>query len=478
MALPKTLWPCSLADQLIVLLLAALIVAQLVTAAIFVDEQRLALRDAERDRVLSRTASIVRLIEETPPALHGRVLSAAETPRYRFAVAPDPAIGADFAPGRFEARLAGLLDRRLGDGRVARVRIDTAEGFFADRDRWLPPAIGGRMMHDDDDEDRHHPPRAPVRRNLTVAVALADGRWLNVETALPPAPPSVAWPPLLSALLMAFAILVIVAATVRRLTRPLRALADAADRLGRGEGVPPLPATGPVELRRATEAFNAMQERLGRFVSDRTRLLAAISHDLRTPITSLRLRAEFIDDAENRAKVLETLDEMARMAEATLAFARDDAAAEETRPVDLAALLQSLADDMADLGHDVVFAEAPACPYRCRPLALKRALRNLIENAVRYGAHARIALAATADGPRIAIEDDGPGIDAARLDDVFEPFVRLEGSRSRDTGGVGLGLAIARSIVRAHGGELTLANRAARDGVPAGLTATVALPAA
>ncbi|MEK9662234.1 MAG: ATP-binding protein, partial [Alphaproteobacteria bacterium] len=226
-----------------------------------------------------------------------------------------------------------------------------------------------------------------------------------------------------------------------------------------------------------TEAFNAMQERLSRFIGDRTRLLAAISHDLRTPITSLRLRAEFIDDEETRAKVLETLDEMARMAEATLAFARDDAAAEETRPVDLAALLQSLADDLADLGHDVTCAEAPALAYRCRPVALKRALRNLIENAVRYGDRARISLAATPEGPRIAIEDDGPGIDPAALERVFEPFVRLEESRSRETGGVGLGLAIARSIVRAHGGELSLVNRSDAAGKVAGLTATVALPA-
>jgi signal transduction histidine kinase len=475
MARRRSFWPRSLAGQLIVLLLAALLIAQLVTAAIFVDERRLALREAERDRVLTRTASIVRLIEETPPSLHGRILAAAATPRYRFAVAPQPVVGADDEVGRLEARLVLLLGRRLGDGRPARVRIDTVEGFFSDHERWHPPVIGTGRDDDEDGERRHH---RFVRRNLTVSVALAGGGWLNVETTLPPAPPAVAWAPLLSALLMAIAILVIVGMTVRRLTRPLRALADAADRLGRGEAIPPLPASGPLELRRTTEAFNAMQDRLSRFVGDRTRLLAAISHDLRTPITSLRLRAEFIDDAETRDKVLETLDEMARMAEATLAFARDEATQEETRPVDLSALLQSLADDMADLGHDVTFAETPAPAYPCRPLTLKRALRNLIENAVRYGGRARLALAVTPAGPRITVDDDGPGIDEARLADVFEPFVRLEASRSRETGGVGLGLSIARSIVRAHGGELTLANRPARDGAPSGLTATVALPAA
>ena len=471
------LWPRSLAGQLIVLLLGALIVAQLVTLAILIDEQRLALRDAERDRVLTRTASIVRLIEETPPALHARILAAAGTPQFRFTIAATPLVDADARVGRLEARLTRLLERRFGDGRSVRVRLDAADGFFADRDRWRPPKLGQHDEHDDHGDERERTRRPPPRQ-LAVAVPLAEGGWLNVESTLPPALPSIAWLPLLSTLLMALAILAIVALTVRRLTRPLRALADAAERFGRGETLPPLPPAGPIEVRRTTDAFNAMQERLGRFIADRTRLLAAISHDLRTPITSLRLRAEFIDDPETRKKIVETLDEMARMTEATLAFARDDAATEPTRPVDLSALLQSLADDLADLGQDVVFADAPSLPYPCRPVALKRALRNLIENAVRYGGCARIALAATPDGPRLTIEDDGPGIDPARLADVFEPFVRLETSRSRDTGGVGLGLAIARSIVQAHGGDLTLVNRTGAGGAIAGLTATVALPAA
>lgn len=484
------LWPRSLAGQLIVLLLGALIIAQLITAAILIDEQRLALRDAERGRILARTASVVRLIEDTPPALHGRILAAAGSPLFRFAIAQSPTVEISDPPDRIEALLSQRLRRQLGDDRPAHVRIAASGHAFADRDRWQAPRIG---RHDDDhhddhdgdddgdddaDNDTHEHRRPPPLRHLTASVTLAGGSWLNVESALPPVPPSIAWMPLLSTLLMALAILVIVALTVRRLTRPLRALADAAERFGRGETVPPLTVAGPIEVRRTTAAFNAMQERLGRFIADRTRLLAAISHDLRTPITSLRLRAEFIDDEETRTKVLETLDEMARMVEATLAFARDDAAAEPTRPVDLAALLQSLTDDLADLGQAVTFADAPAQPYPCRPVALKRALRNLVENAVRYGGGARIALAATADGPRITIDDDGPGIDPAHAEQVFEPFVRLETSRSRDTGGVGLGLAIARSIVRAHGGELTLANRAAADGGTAGLTATVTLPAA
>jgi len=202
-------------------------------------------------------------------------------------------------------------------------------------------------------------------------------------------------------------------------------------------------------------------------------MLAAIGHDLRTPITSLKPRAELPDDEEARTKMLATLDDMERMSEATLAFAREDAAAEPARTVDLDALIGSLTDDLAEMGKDVTFAEGKRIAYSCRPTALRRALGNLVDNAVRYGERARVALEATPAGPVITIDDDGPGIPAAQIAEVFKPFVRLERSRSRDTGGSGLGLSIARSIVLSHGGELTLANR---DG--GGLRATVRLPAA
>ena len=214
-----------------------------------------------------------------------------------------------------------------------------------------------------------------------------------------------------------------------------------------------------------------MQERLGRFIADRTRMLAAIGHDLRTPITSLKLRAELLDDEETRGKMLATLDDMQRMTEATLAFARDDAAAEPVRSVDLEALVASIVDDLADMGKDVTFTASGRVAYPCRSTALRRAITNLIDNATEYGVRARVALADTPSGPTISVEDDGPGIPADKMEEAFKPFVRLEGSRSRETGGAGLGLSIARSIVLAHGGELTLANRP-----EGGLRADIRLP--
>jgi len=300
---------------------------------------------------------------------------------------------------------------------------------------------------------------------------LPDGQWLNVATGFPAPRTGWAWPSVVSMTLTAFAILLVVALTVRRITRPLKALSNASEKLGRGEDVAPLAETGPAELQRTTAAFNAMRERLTRFVRDRTVMLAAISHDLRTPLTSLRLHAELVEEGETRTKLLAILEEIQRMTEATLAFAREEAAREETRPVDLSALVDSLCDDLAELGMEVTFAEAGRAPLSCRPVSLKRALRNMIENAVAYGHRARVALEESAGEFAIVIDDDGPGIPEEDRERVFGPFVRLEESRSRETGGIGIGMAIARSIVRAHGGDITLENRA-----EGGLRATVRLP--
>jgi signal transduction histidine kinase len=263
---------------------------------------------------------------------------------------------------------------------------------------------------------------------------------------------------------------------VARLMRPVRLLAEAADRLGRDVNAPPLPEGGPSEVATAARAFNVMAGRIRRFVADRTQMLAAIGHDLRTPITRLRLRAEFMDDDEQRRKMLSDLDEMEQMIAATLAFARDDAAAEPASPIDLAALCRTVADEAADarpeLAEAISFDGPERLTVRARPIALKRAIANLVSNALAYGGAARLTLSARDGGTvRLAVEDDGPGIPEAELEGVFAPFKRLEASRNRETGGTGLGLTIARNILRAHGGDVVLANRPG-----GGLRAVASLP--
>ncbi len=209
-----------------------------------------------------------------------------------------------------------------------------------------------------------------------------------------------------------------------------------------------------------------MAERIRRFVRDRTFLLTAIGHDLRTPITRLKLRAEWMEDEEQQRKMLADLDELEAMVAATLAFGRDDANAEPPTPLDLAELLRTVLDEAADAHPDVAEQIGFSGPLhqvvRARAVAIKRALTNLVVNAVKYGESAQVSLLPPQDGVvTVLVEDDGPGIPVAELDRVFEPFHRLEPSRNRETGGTGLGLPIARNILRGHGGDVVLSNRAA-----------------
>ncbi len=470
----KRLLPKSLSGQLIALLLAGLFLTQLVAFLIFADERRQAISGALQFGLVERTAAVVRLIEDRPPERRDRMLRAASSRRVQFWVTPESVLE-DSGRGWRTRWITDNFKQVLPDYASNSVRVQFLGERHYDRLRHRSrddehEDYDDREDYDEDDDDgwrgghRHD-------RSLAISLRLPDGDWLNVVTRLRPRAVRWAWPSILSMVLMAGVILVVVILMLRRITRPLTALSLAAERLGRGESVDPLPETGPREIRQSTAAFNQMQERLSRFIRDRTTLLAAISHDLRTPITSLRLRAELVDDPETREKLLDTLEEMQRMTEATLAFAREEASEEATRPVDLAALVESLCADFADMGKPVTFSGAGKTPYACRPTGLKRALRNLIENAFTYGERAGVSLESAPEGHRIRIEDDGPGIPEAEIEKVFAPFVRLEESRSRETGGIGLGLAIARSIVRAHGGELTLEN--SPEG---GLRASVFLP--
>jgi signal transduction histidine kinase len=238
----------------------------------------------------------------------------------------------------------------------------------------------------------------------------------------------------------------------------------------------PLPETGPVEIVTAAAAFNTMAARVRRFVEERTFLLTAIGHDLRTPITRLKLRAEYMEDEEQRTKMLADLDEMEAMVAATLAFGRDATASEPVVRLDLASLLRTILDDAADgdpdHADDLRYAGPQHLAIHARPLALKRALANLVGNALKYGDAARVTLHPPVKGmARIDIEDDGPGIPPEEMERVFEPFHRLETSRNRETGGSGLGLSITRNILRAHGGDILLTNLPER-----GLRVSVTLP--
>jgi signal transduction histidine kinase len=306
---------------------------------------------------------------------------------------------------------------------------------------------------------------------FTVLARLEDGTWGRFTLEEPRRSPR--WPTRVvqNLLVMLVVVAVLSFVVVRWVTRPLKGLAEAAEELGRNIDRPPLPVTGPQEVRRAARAFNTMQERLVRYVRTRTSILAAMSHDLKTPITRLRLRAELLEDSVLRDKFLRDLDEMQRLVGTTLDYMRGLDDREPVSPIDVDALLEALRADAEELGHPVTVEGSVSTPFPGKPLGLRRILQNLLDNALNYARDVQIQVEDRPDSLVIVIRDRGPGIPAELLDKVFEPFHRVEASRNPGTGGTGLGLSIARNLAQAMGGEVTLSNRP--DG---GLEARVGLP--
>jgi signal transduction histidine kinase len=261
------------------------------------------------------------------------------------------------------------------------------------------------------------------------------------------------------------------AIATRRLVRPIKEFTEAILRFGVNPQTPALLESGPTELRDVTRAFNTMQAQIQKFVAYRTMMLAAISHDLRTPLTRIRLRGELIDDEIHQAKLFKDVDEMKTMVDGALAFFRGDADGEATTTFDLAGVLQTIANDYADQGIEVGYVGPPHAEYCGRPFGLKRAFTNLVENAVKYATPPEIQLCCQEKAVTIAFRDQGPGIPQDALARVFAPFFRVDRSRNRATGGVGLGLTSAQAIVSGHGGDITLCNQPG-----GGLEALVTLP--
>jgi signal transduction histidine kinase len=361
-----------------------------------------------------------------------------------------------------------LLERYLGEGRSVAVRVTGAPaGVAAAGARSDFKGFEGHGARMGMKGGRHA--GAPGALSFIAQVALRDGTPVTFDARQPAQAASWPYRLLASVSLLLVAVIVVSLIAVRWATRPLNALADAADELGANINRPPMPEEGPVEVVRAAHAFNTMQSRLAGYLRERTRVFAAMSHDLKTPVTRLRLRAELLDDPRLREKFTGDLAEMESMVQATLDFLRGLESGEPVQAVDLMALLESLQSDLAETGGHVTLEGGAISPYRGRPQALKRCLANLLDNAVRYGTAARVAVNDNADRLEIRIRDEGPGIPEPELEKVAEPFYRVEGSRSRETGGTGLGLTIAKSIAEAHGGRLALRNHP-EGGLEAALT--------
>lgn len=462
--------PRSLFARLVLVLLVGLAIAQGLSLAIHAHERGLLITRTSGMQAAQRIADIVKVLEPLAAAERRKMVAVLSAPPLLITLdtAPRASVGSTENQARAE-RFAALVKRHAGGDWPVSVTVTESPS-------WQP----GARMHGPDGS-RMHAPWMPGEAgpysyggpgiSFVARVQLTDGQTVTFDSRQPVV--AAEWPYrlLASLAILVVAVVVLSLVAVRWATRPLNALADAAEELGKNINRAPLSETGPAEVERAAKAFNTMQARLTGYVRDRTRILAAMSHDLKTPITRLRLRAELIDDEIMRAKIVKDLEEMEAMVSGTLDFMRGMENGEPPQPVDMDALAHSLQADLQETGGEITIEGAALGPYKGRPQALRRCLGNLIENAVKYGIRARLVIDDGAQRLVIRVQDDGPGIPESELERVFEPFHRLEASRNRETGGTGLGLSIARSIAQIHGGTVQLANRPA-----GGLEATLTLP--
>jgi len=469
--------PQTMLGRTLLILIGGILLVQALGGVFYYRDWKNFRENAEHSRLIERMATYVQWMNTATP-LQREFLLRTNRPKGMRAWQSKKSVLKDEANWfGVEAFIRSGLAEELGGIDPMRIRVED------DEHPPFPPAgfRKYRKKHDDDDDDdddhdRDHDrdevddkrkhwrkmmgryERNDFNASLTVSVLLDDGTWLNMRIPFArPTPPNFV-PFAMPLLFLSLLVTLIAYVIMRRANKPLARMAQAAETLGRDVNAPPMSEDGPREVRDAARAFNEMQTRLRRFVQDRTHMLAAISHDLRTPITRMRLRAEFVEDDQQREKMLADLDEMEAMIKATMSFARDDVANEAVSAIDLAALVESLCEDMRETGGDVRYSGMDELSFKGRPVALKRAVSNLIGNALKYAGACQVTLNVEDDHIILTVRDDGPGIPESELDEVFRPFRRVEGSRNKETGGVGLGLAVVRSVAHAHGGTAELMN--------------------
>lgn len=473
-------WINTLRGQFVSVVALAVILSSVTVIAILEIARQGELRRVRSEAISERVAASFELIAELAPAQREAAANAMTSNFYSYEFLPaDPLAG--HVMSEEENTMALSVRSAQENETLAPVTVrfppDTdvrrrggRDGDRRRRDRDDDDDDDNRRSRDRDDDDGE---RLRLRfrddDHIEISQAVGPAGWLSVRFEAPEDEPF-ALDMLLAALLAAILTSAAAAWLAGRVSRPISALAEAADEVARGQKPHHLEPHGPDDLRRATEAFNTMAERVARMLETHRQLLSAVGHDLRTPLAAIRITSEFVKDEEVRGRLVRNLDELQSLTEAVLAAVQSNGHKEMKR-VDLAALIESLCEDLIELGQPVeANVEGPA-PYLCRSANIRRAIRNLIENAVRYGKTAKVSLETTAQEYKVIIRDEGPGIPENRMKDVFEAFVRLEESRSMSTGGSGLGLTLARSTAREHGGDVELRNRP-----EGGLEAILSLP--
>lgn len=468
--LPKTLF-----GRILLAMFCGLLAVQSVGVWLMLDDRA---RFGERllgEYVAQRIAGILGILDDAQPAERQRLVRALSTAPIRLSL--DEAwhqggIAESDDAKAFVSRIARELERPIRLQVLSIRSVDRRGGGHPREDAGLP---GRREIGEGSFPERLERPGRGNRGPYLVVTGqalLADGIVVTFRRALPQ--PSLEWPMRALVLLAVLGLFVAFVAgwALRKVTRPLASLADAASGLARDLNRPPLPETGPLEVARAAQAFNAMQKDLRRYLETRAHALAGVSHDLRLPLTRLRLRLERLPEGELRSKIEEDIAEMDAMIGSTLEYLGAGSATEKAVRLNLNALLEGVVEDMEPLGARITVHGEAGAPVLAQPQAIRRCLANLLENARRYGGgEIDLRVVDSAEAVDIRVEDRGPGIPEADHDRVFEPYVRLEASRARHTGGTGLGLAIARAIARANGGDIALEARAG-----GGLCAILHLP--
>lgn len=461
----------SIANRVFLILLAGIVVATITTIWLASKERQNAMLEFRYQRIAERVEQIVDALDDAAPNTRQIVLDAARNFGFEAELGSVPPL-----PGESNQELVNALKAQLGDERKI---VSTREVNCKSRLPDLPSAaaISATPANPTNPTNPTAVPGAnPTNCNM-IYVSLHDGTLLRLKLKAQRTQSQRQHPPSRSTIggpymLLFLALIALLAYAVARMTaRPIKQLADAAGELGRNIDHSPLPEQGPLEIRQAATAFNLMQARIRRQIQHRTHMLAAITHDLQTPLTRLRLRLEKVSDTELRDKLVNDMGQMQQMVREGLDLARSMDSSEPMQLLDIDSLLDSVCADASDAGMQITQSGRSHASIVAQPNALRRCLTNLVDNAIKYGHSAEISIAIENAKVAIRIRDHGNGIPAAQLDAVFEPFFRLETSRSRDTGGTGLGLTIARNIAENHGAVLSLSN--CQDG---GLQATLLIP--
>ncbi|VAW17441.1 hypothetical protein MNBD_ALPHA11-2230 [hydrothermal vent metagenome] len=435
----KRFIPDSIFARTFLVLIIGLAISHTISIALYVSDRSNTLVSIDGRHIGDRVALTERIIRLSPPLNRPGMVSRISDDVFKVTWTPLSNVAADEKTNSRTLEVQKAIGEHLDPNENRIIRI---------RDMGMQPLV---LNNADGSENI---------AMVMVSMTLPDQSWLNFVVPLRAPTPLWTLRYILSMAVMLIAIAGFSAIVVHQLTRPLARFASASKKLGVDMHSKDIPEKGAMEIRQASKAFNQMHRRIKRFVEDRTQMIAAISHDLGTPISRMRLRAEFVDDEEQRQKMLADLSDMEKMVSDTLSFARDEAILEPMVKVDFRALLQRVCDDIGDSGYDIKFAIGDVViPYECRPTAMRRALSNLIENAAKYGKIAHVNLVGDCPCIILRIDDEGPGIPQHLHEEIFEPFFRIENSRSRDTGGTGLGMTVARSVIRAHGGDISLQNR-------------------